>query len=315
MADHSSASADAGIDLSQFHQVFFEEAGENLERMEQQLLEIDIESADDETLNSIFRCAHSVKGGAATFGFSDVAGLTHQMETLLDKLRRHELAPSADMVDVLLASGDALRAMLALHQGGGQGEGVDTTHLLDSYARFIAGGAPAAAPAGQATARPAPAAVQEAAGGLAEPAPAAPAGGAASASGAGAGADASQRALELRVGPLANPADAEQLRDLFNEIPDLGSIEPRDGGQAADGMRRFKVLTASSEEELLDLFTFHVARDKVELLPFGPGYGFHEGAPGAPPEEDAGRGYGFFDGAPGAPQRPPAAADPQPARP
>jgi two-component system chemotaxis response regulator CheY len=87
------ANQSAGIDLSQFYQVFFEEAGENLDRMEQQLLEINIESADDEELNSIFRCAHSVKGGAATFGFGDVAELTHQMETLLDKLRRRELTP------------------------------------------------------------------------------------------------------------------------------------------------------------------------------------------------------------------------------
>ena len=113
------ANAGAGIDLSQFYQVFFEEAGENLDRMEQLLLEVDIEAADDEELNSIFRCAHSVKGGAATFGFTDVAELTHQMETLLDKLRRHELAPTAAMVDVLLPSGDALRAQLARHQGSG----------------------------------------------------------------------------------------------------------------------------------------------------------------------------------------------------
>ena len=97
MSDTSfdSASAGAGIDLSQFYQVFFEEAGENLEAMERLLLEVDIEAADDEELNSIFRCAHSVKGGAATFGFADVAELTHQMETLLDKLRRHELTPTA----------------------------------------------------------------------------------------------------------------------------------------------------------------------------------------------------------------------------
>ena len=111
------ASAHAGIDLSQFYQVFFEEAGENLERMEQQLLEIDIETADDETLNSIFRCAHSVKGGAATFGFTDVAELTHQMEALLDKLRRHEMEPTAAMVDVLLQAGDALKAQLASREG------------------------------------------------------------------------------------------------------------------------------------------------------------------------------------------------------
>jgi len=112
----NSASSSAGIDLSQFYQVFFEEAGENLENMEQLLLELDINAADDEELNAIFRCAHSIKGGAATFGFSDVAELTHQMETLLDKLRRHELAPTAPMVDVLLQSGDALKAMLARHQ-------------------------------------------------------------------------------------------------------------------------------------------------------------------------------------------------------
>ncbi|MDZ5461620.1 Hpt domain-containing protein, partial [Azohydromonas lata] len=101
--DNSSA---VGIDLSQFYQVFFEEALENLERLEQMLLEIDLAAADDEALNAIFRCAHSVKGGAATFGFNDVAELTHQMETLLDRLRRHELAPDHAMVDVLLESGD-----------------------------------------------------------------------------------------------------------------------------------------------------------------------------------------------------------------
>ena len=133
-----SASAGAGIDLSQFYQVFFEEAGENLDRMEQQLLEIDIAAADDEELNSIFRCAHSVKGGAATFGFSDVAELTHQMETLLDKLRRHELEPTAPMVDVLLQSGDALRSQLARHQGAG-GDEVDTTELLVSIRAMLGG--------------------------------------------------------------------------------------------------------------------------------------------------------------------------------
>ena len=106
------ASAAAGIDLSQFYQVFFEEAGENLDNMEQMLLHVDLEHAEDEDLNAIFRCAHSVKGGAATFGFKDIAELTHQMETLLDKLRRRELAPTSAMVDVLLQSGDALRAML-----------------------------------------------------------------------------------------------------------------------------------------------------------------------------------------------------------
>src|SRR3954467_7656431 len=99
--------------------------------MEQKLLELNVDEADDEEMNAIFRCAHSVKGGAATFGFSDVAELTHQMETLLDKLRRHELGLTPAMVDVLLASGDALKAQLARHQGNGA-DAPDTTELLVS---------------------------------------------------------------------------------------------------------------------------------------------------------------------------------------
>ncbi|MBS0444793.1 MAG: chemotaxis protein CheW [Proteobacteria bacterium] len=288
------ASISAGIDLSQFYQVFFEEAGENLDRMEAQLLEIDIEAADDEELNSIFRCAHSVKGGAATFGFADVAELTHQMETLLDKLRRHELAPTAGMVDVLLQSGDALRAQLARHQGAG-GDEIDTTELLFRIRAMADGQAPAGtAPA--AAAAPAPLAASA-------PAPAA--------APVGSSAGSAARHLELRVGPLKNVALADNIVELFKEIPDLGTIEPIDGGQASDGIRRFKVLTASADSDLLDLFTFHVARDEVKLLPITEGYGFHPGAPGAPEEssEPKAEGYGFFDGAPGAPA---AAAEPAP---
>jgi len=291
MADMSTeaGSQHAGIDLTQFYQVFFEEAGENLERMEQQLLEIDIEAADDEELNSIFRCAHSVKGGAATFGFADVAELTHQMETLLDKLRRHELAPTAAMVDVLLQSGDALRAQLARHQGAG-GPEIDTTELLFNIRAMSSGEAEPI------TVVPAPASVA-----APSPAPAAALPAAAESSGA--------RQLELRVGPLDRPETANNLVELFSEITDLGSIEAIDGGQASDGMRRFRVTTTSSDSDLLDLFTFHVSREQVQLLPYGPGYGFHAGAPGAPAESKAAPsdpGYGFFDNAPGAPATAPA---------
>ncbi|MBL0727690.1 chemotaxis protein CheA [Piscinibacter sp. HJYY11] len=277
------ANLSAGIDLSQFYQVFFEEAGENLDRMEKLLLDFDVEAADDEEMNAIFRCAHSIKGGAATFGFKDVAELTHQMETLLDKLRRQELAPTAAMVDVLLQSGDALRAQLARHQNGGEGAELDTTELLFNIRAMSSGEAPmVAAPAAAPAPAPAPAPVSEGA------APAA------------AGKN-TARVLELRVGPMDNPDQANNILDLFKEITDLGTIEPLDNGMAADGVRRFKVCTTSSDSDLLDLFTFHVAREQVQILPLGPGFGFHAGAPGAPPEEKAEEGYGFFDDAPGAP--------------
>ncbi len=294
----------AGIDLSQFYQVFFEEAGENLETMEQKLLNLDVEHADDEELNAIFRCAHSVKGGAATFGFSDVAELTHQMETLLDKLRRHELSPTTAMVDVLLASGDALKAQLGRHQGSGANP-VDTRELLSSIRALVEGGVPPA------SAAPASAPAQN-------PAAAAPASAAAPAQGAAqpaaAPAKPGVRLLELTVGPLLDSEPADNLVELFKEITDLGTIEPLDAGHAADGMRRFKVVTTSSDNDLLDLFSFHVDREHVRLAPLGPGYGFHPGAPGAPATEPASEaGYGFFDDAPGAPGSAPATAATAPA--
>ena len=291
MADTSNDGAhmSAGIDLSQFFQVFFEEAGENLDSMEQMLLELDVSKADDEELNAIFRCAHSVKGGAATFGFSDVAELTHQMEALLDKLRRHELQPTAQMVDVLLAAGDALKALLARHQGSGGGE-LDTTELLFSIKTLCEGGTID-------TAVSAPVAVAAPA---AAPAPAAPR----------APLKNDVRVIELTIGELPDMTQADSIVELFKEISGLGTIEPLDGGNGHDGMRRFKVTTASSDSDLLDLFTFHVPRESVRLAPIGPGYGFHEGAPGAPPPEapSTDPGYGFFDDAPGAPVEGSAAA-------
>ena len=284
MAEMSNEGAhlSAGIDLSQFFQVFFEEAGENLQTMEQMLLELDVNAADDEELNAIFRCAHSVKGGAATFGFNDVALLTHQMEALLDKLRRHELSPTTQMVDVLLSAGDALRALLARHQGTGQTV-PNTTDLLATIKSLCAGSAVDNVARQAST----PAAALAAA----TPAPQ----------------DDATRMLELTVGALADDSLADSLVELFKEIDGLGQIEPLDAGRGADGMRRFKITTTSSDSDLLDLFTFHVPRESVQLAPLGLGYGFHDGAPGAPPAETAGQsetGYGFFDNAPGAPGSP-----------
>jgi two-component system chemotaxis sensor kinase CheA len=140
------------FDLSQFHGVFYEEAGENLTSMEALLLETDESNADDESLNAIFRCAHSIKGGAATFGFQDVADLTHVMETLLDRLRRRELAITSGMIDTLLESGDVLKHLLASRQSGTDA-GIDCSELVARIGAFAHGtvaakplAAPSAAP-------------------------------------------------------------------------------------------------------------------------------------------------------------------------
>ncbi len=106
------------IDMTRFYQVFFDEAGEHLAAMEELLLELDVTAPDLETLNAIFRAAHSIKGGAGTFGFHDMAEVTHILETLLDRLRKQEMRPTIEMVDVFLQAGDVLKAQLAAHQAG-----------------------------------------------------------------------------------------------------------------------------------------------------------------------------------------------------
>ncbi len=72
------------IDLTQFHGAFFEESFEALDSMEAALLKLDVGAPDKELINTIFRVAHSIKGGSATFGFSAIASFTNSLETMLD---------------------------------------------------------------------------------------------------------------------------------------------------------------------------------------------------------------------------------------
>jgi two-component system chemotaxis sensor kinase CheA len=286
MADmhQESGGSDDSFDLSQFYQIFFEEAGENLDLMEQMLLNLNLETADDEELNGIFRCAHSVKGGAATFGFADVAELTHQMESLLDRLRRHEVQPNAQMVDVLLESADASRGLLARHQAGGVGNAPPTADLVRRISELAAGGTPVAV-----AVSPAP---------VAAPAPAVAAPQAPAAAPVAHG----QRVLEIKMGPLSRPEQADAVKDLFRDIAGLGTISDLPSDRT--DTRVFRVVTASSNDDLLDLFAFHVARESIVIHETGdegaakPSYS-DDPPPGAPMAPAP--GYGFFDGAPGVP--------------
>ncbi|MCJ8274819.1 MAG: chemotaxis protein CheA [Psychrosphaera sp.] len=100
------------IDLSQFYEVFFEESFEGLDIMESELLALTPGDADSETLNTIFRAAHSIKGGSGTFGFSVVADFTHELETLLDQIREGTREVQTFHVDLFLKAVDCLRDML-----------------------------------------------------------------------------------------------------------------------------------------------------------------------------------------------------------
>lgn len=100
------------IDMSQFLQTFYEESFEGLDVMENGLLNLNTGEADAEEINTIFRAAHSIKGGSGTFGLSDVANFTHILETLLDEMRDGRRTVTQEAVNLLLQSVDILRGML-----------------------------------------------------------------------------------------------------------------------------------------------------------------------------------------------------------
>ena len=100
------------MDITEFYQTFFDEADELLRDMEQHLLELDPFDPDSEQLNAIFRSAHSIKGGAATFGFTQLQNTTHTLENLLDKARHDELTLTPDIIDVFLDTKDVMASQL-----------------------------------------------------------------------------------------------------------------------------------------------------------------------------------------------------------
>jgi len=116
------------IDLTQFHQTFFEESLEALSDMEAELLRIDGHmsgrrvsdefKADNESLNIIFRAVHSIKGGSSTFGFEVVANFSHVLENLLDDIREHRCKTTRNLISTLLHSCDCLRTLVQNSQNG-----------------------------------------------------------------------------------------------------------------------------------------------------------------------------------------------------
>ncbi|QXO15673.1 chemotaxis protein CheA [Vibrio ostreae] len=106
------------LDMEQLRKMFYEECRENLEVLENVLLHLDPQQADDETINTIFRAAHSIKGGAATFNLLDISEFTHSVEAYLDLVRNHQTQLSSNSVDVLLKSCDMIRELLHGHEQG-----------------------------------------------------------------------------------------------------------------------------------------------------------------------------------------------------
>ncbi|CAA9314457.1 MAG: Signal transduction histidine kinase CheA [uncultured Lysobacter sp.] len=133
------------MDMSQFHAAFFEESREGLAAMESGLLGMESGNCDGETINIIFRGAHSIKGGAATFGFKHVAELTHILETLLDEARAGKRVLDGDAISVLLASVDVLRDLLEVAENGGNVDELALSHARAELERVLSGQAQAVA--------------------------------------------------------------------------------------------------------------------------------------------------------------------------
>lgn len=135
------------LDITQFYQTFFDEADELLADMERHLLALDVDAPDSEQLNAIFRAAHSIKGGAATFGFNVLTETTHVFESVLDLARNHQLQLTTAMVDVFLEAKDVLVQLIDAHRASAEPDKA----LADAIAvRLRAIAEPEAAPRGAA---------------------------------------------------------------------------------------------------------------------------------------------------------------------
>lgn len=123
------------INMAEFHQVFFEESHEHLENMEQLLLALDLASPDPEELNTIFRAAHSIKGGSGIFGFTALTSVTHVMENLLDKTRKGNFQLTSSIIDLLLSTVDTLSHILSLYR---EEEQIDWQEVEYSKSQLVA---------------------------------------------------------------------------------------------------------------------------------------------------------------------------------
>ncbi|MEM6819920.1 MAG: chemotaxis protein CheA [Pseudomonadota bacterium] len=139
------------IDIDEITEVFIEESLEGLDIMEHGLLNLDIGAADPETMNAIFRAAHSIKGGGATFGFTEISEFAHDLETLLDEMRQGERPVTREGVDLTLQSVDCLRAMIRA-LATGEDLSVEAATLRAALATMLADGNNSGVPTEAATA-------------------------------------------------------------------------------------------------------------------------------------------------------------------
>jgi two-component system chemotaxis sensor kinase CheA len=129
---------------SEYAEIFREEAGELLEELETSLLELEKDPADLKIVSRVFRAMHTIKGSGAMFGFDDIAGFTHHVETALDKVRDGSVPVSTELIDLTLASRDHIRALLDAATGGGEADPTEGERIIVALQVLVGGGMPLA---------------------------------------------------------------------------------------------------------------------------------------------------------------------------
>ncbi|WP_370553333.1 chemotaxis protein CheA [Edwardsiella tarda] len=231
------------MDISAFYQTFFDEADELLADMEQHLLALDPQQPDNEQLNAIFRAAHSIKGGAATFGFTVLQETTHLLENLLDGARRGEMRLSTEIINLFLETKDIMQDQLDAYKSSQDPDAASFEYIcqaLRQLALEAQGATPtastsAAAPKPQTAAPTLPAASAE------EPAPAA------------AGLAISLSGLKASEVPL-----------MLEELANLGTIlQQQSGDDALDVV----LDTTVSEEDITAVLCFVLEPEQIHFAP------------------------------------------------
>ncbi|MDP3670757.1 MAG: chemotaxis protein CheA [Telluria sp.] len=260
------------IDISQFFQVFFDEAEELLAEKERLLLAVDITAPDPEHLNAIFRTAHSIKGGASTFGLNDMSEVTHILESLLDRIRKGEMALTSVHVDAFLAAKDILKMQLDGHRNGSPVDQDAVANVRMMLQELMSDAAPLAAPLAPPLVAPAPKAAMREGG----------------------------RGYRIELPPMAQ----RDVEALTAELGLLGSIVR----EALDGERHaLTLVTHESVDDIVAICSFVLEPGDMKITEQAApgqeaaertridkerGYGFFE--PLEAEKSDQERGYGFF---------------------
>ncbi len=259
------------IDLSRFHQGFFDEVEEHIEKIESELMGLGVNEPANADFDGVFRAAHSIKGGSGTFGFTEMAHFTHILESVLDRLRHAEIRLTFAMVDVFLRACDVLRAQLAAYRGGTPIGDVSTTESAAELQLLQAAPADTAAAVGPTLAP--------------------------------------QRSFTIVLCPSGTAEDrAANYAALHAALAELGPLTTAPEQCAENEPWTFTLRSSVGDDSLNELLGFIIddpadatitAGAVAETAPEPDGFGFFTDSPGAPEEADA--AFGFFADGPGAP--------------